>query len=181
MFNKLLSVPFLVAAPLAAASLPASAQPHVEVHRVTLEELNGSGVTGTAILIQRDTEVRAIVIARGLEPGQVHPQHIHGLSGNTNGTCPPPSAADDRTGLPEEAADPDEFISLEDGAPFYGPVLLPLTPFPTANRAGVVFYDRTFQVSGDLEDLDDEVVVLHGMTLAGGYAATLPVACGEID
>lgn len=122
-----------------------------------------------------------IIRAKGLEAGKPHPQHIHGLSGDTEGTCPPPTAADDRPGLPQQAANPDDVISLEEGAPFHGPVLLPLNPFPVANKAGVVTYTQTFsEISGDLADLRDEVVVLHGMTLPGGDAATLPVACGAI-
>ncbi len=158
----------------------ASAHSGVHVYRVDLDPLNNSGVEGQAILIQRGNTLRVIIRAKGLEPGQLHPQHIHGLDGSTNAVCPPPDAADNIAGLPEEASDPDEFISLEEGVPFYGPVLLSLTPFPTANPAGVVTYSQSFQVDGDLLDLTDEEIVLHGMTLSEGYAASLPVACGQI-
>lgn len=163
--------------------LPTVAMAHngAHVYRVDLDSLNDSGVEGHAILILRGDTLRVVIQATGLEVGMVHPQHIHGLSGDTNAVCPSEDARDDLAGLPEEAANPDEFISLEEGAPFYGPVLLSLTPFPVANAAGVVTYSQTFQVDGDLLDLSDEVIVLHGMTLEGGYAATLPVACGEID
>jgi hypothetical protein len=153
----------------------------VRVHTVDLDPLNDSGVEGHAVLIQRGDQLRAIVVARGLTPGQVHPQHIHGLEGDTEAVCPPESAQDDLEGLPEEAEDPDEFLALEEGLPFYGPILQPLEPFPVANRAGVVTYSETFTVEGDLEDLTDEHVVLHGMFLGDQYAATLPVACGPID
>lgn len=152
-----------------------------QVHQVDLDALNDSGVHGKATLILRGDQLRVVVRAKGLTPGMVHPQHIHGLSGDTNGVCPPESAQDNIAGVPEEAMDPDEFISLEEGAPFYGPVLQQLTPFPTANQAGVVTYSQSFTVDGDLLDLSDEVVVLHGRFLGEQYAATLPVACGEID
>ncbi|SDY62665.1 hypothetical protein SAMN05661080_04082 [Modestobacter sp. DSM 44400] len=152
-----------------------------QVHVVDLAPLNGSGVHGKAILIQRGGQLRVIIIARGLEPGQPHAQHIHGLDGDTNAVCPSPDAADQIAGLPQEASDPDRFISLEEGQPSYGPVLLPLTPFPDAAPVGIVTYHETFPVSGDLSDLSDEVVVLHGLTLDGGYAASVPVACGQID
>ncbi len=41
-------------------------------------------------------------------------------------------------------------------------------------------YTQTFTLSGDLADLTDEAIVLHGMTVTGDYVPTLPVACGEI-
>ena len=152
-----------------------------QVHQVDLDALNDSGVDGKATLILRGDELRVVIRAKGLTPGMVHPQHIHGLSGDTNAVCPPMKAQDDIEGVPEQAMDPDDFISLEEGADFYGPVLLPLTPFPVANPAGVVTYSQSFTVDGDLLDLSDEAVVLHGAFLGQKYAATLPVACGEID
>jgi hypothetical protein len=108
-------------------------------------------------------------------------QHIHGLTGNTNATCPPRRSADDIKNDPPEAAHPDQVISFAEGLPFYGPVLLALEPYPTASANGNVSYHRSFTVSGDLTDLRDEVVVLHGMSLRGVYVPSLPVACGEIN
>ena len=194
MTRRILSV--LAAASLATAASAAPAVAHggdgddlgasaakgkgAQVQVVDLDALNGSGVAGRAVLVLRGDELRVNITARGLEAGALHPQHIHGLMGSEEAVCPPPSAADDLAGLPEEADDPDEFISLEEGAPFYGPILLPLTPFPTANKAGVTTYSQSFEVDGDLLDLSDEVIVLHGMTIDGTYVATLPVACGNI-
>lgn len=159
----------------------ASASKGAQVQVVDLDALNGSGVDGRAVLILRGDELRVTITARGLEAGAVHPQHIHGLMGSEEAVCPPPSAADDLDGLPEQAEDPDEFISLEEGAPFYGGILLALEPFPTANPGGVTTYTETFDVDGDLLDLSDETIVLHGMTIDGTYVATLPVACGNIS
>ena len=141
-----------------------------QVYQVDLDALNHSGVEGKATLVLRGDQLRVVVRARGLTPGMVHPQHIHGLDGMMNATCPPPSAAGT-----------DGLLTLEDGLPFYGPVLQPLEPFPTANKAGVVTYTQTFHVDRDLADLSDEAIVLHGAFVRGDYVATLPVACGEID
>lgn len=195
MTRRILSV--LAAAGLATAASAAPAVAHggdgsergasasqgkgAQVQVVDLDAMNGSGVDGRAVLILRGDELRVNITARGLEAGALHPQHIHGLMGSEQAVCPPPSAADNLPGLPEEADDPDQFISLEEGAPFYGPILLPLTPFPTASKGGVTTYSQTFEVDGDLLDLSDETIVLHGMTVDGTYVATLPVACGAID
>jgi len=140
-----------------------------QVYQVDLSELNDSGVEGKAVLILKGDTLKVKIHARGLEPNQLHPQHIHGLPGDTNATCPPPSAAG-----------PDGVLSLEDGLPFYGGVLLSLEPFQMAEN-GKVNYHQTFTVDGDLLDLSDEVIVLHGGFVGTEYVATLPVACGEIN
>jgi len=167
-----------VAAPAAAArpaDKPMSAKSQgAQVHKVRLTELNDSGVTGKAVLVQKDGSLRVKLQARDLVPDMLHPQHIHGLAGSNNGTCPPPSAAGG-----------DGVLTLADGLPFYGPVLQPLTQspmddFPTADN-GKINYRETFAVDGDLADLSDEVIVVHGGYVDGEYVATLPVACGEID
>ena len=169
-----------LALPLAAVSAAAPAAAHndratpeqsqgADVYQVQLTELNDSGVTGSAVLVVRDGTVRVQLKARGLVPDSLHPQHIHGLEGSTNATCPPPSAAGD-----------DGVLTLVDGLPFYGPVLQPLTPFPMAEK-GMINYHETFEVDGDLLDLSDEAIVVHGGFVDGTYVATLPVACGEIS
>jgi hypothetical protein len=140
-----------------------------EVYHVELNQLNGSGVEGKAVLILKDGVLRVHVKARGLVPGMLHPQHIHGEPGSENATCPPPSASGE-----------DDIITIGEGFPFYGGVLQPLTPFPMADE-GTINYHETFMVDGDLTDLSDEAIVLHGAFVEGEYVATLPVACGEID
>lgn len=140
-----------------------------QVYKVDLDPLNESGVDGKAVLVLRDGTLRVNLHARGLVPGMLHPQHIHGLDGSENATCPPASAAGD-----------DGVLTIGEGMPFYGPVLQPLMPFPMADN-GTVNYHETFEVSGDLSDLSDEVIVLHGKFVDGEYVATLPVACGEIS
>ena len=160
-----------------------SAQSAQEAHRTNslnlhktytadIMSLNNSGVTGTATLTLEGDMLTVHIMATGLEPGMVHPQHIHGFTeNNNNATCPPMSADMDGDGL----------VELGEGVPFYGPVLLPLDPFPTAPD-GSVDYTRTFDISDNvaLLPLQNDVIVLHGMTVDGEYIATLPVACAEI-
>lgn len=167
-----LALPFAAAAvaPAAAANrgeAPAASR-GAEVYHVDLDPLNESGVDGKAVLVQRDGMLRVQIHARGLVPDTLHLQHIHGEE-SSNAVCPPPSAAGD-----------DGVLTIGEGLPFYGPVLQPLTPFPMAEN-GMVNYHETFEVDGDLLDLSDEVIVLHGAFVDGEYVATLPVACGEID
>ena len=60
-------------------------------YRATLRALNGSGVSGT-IDVQLTGNVLAVTVdAHGLEPNQVHYEHLHG-SHSTPSTCP--TAAD---------------------------------------------------------------------------------------
>lgn len=160
--------------------------------------LNGSGVTGSATLTLDDTLLRVQINASGLEPGMTHPQHIHGRvddSGNPLDSTTPTSAVD---------SDGDGFIELLEGAVTYGPVLVALTPFPTA-PTGTIAYDQTFDLTDSAVfeagfDIDSLLplglreIVLHGMTLeagqgsnggeadgTAGYKATLPVASAELS
>ena len=139
-----------------------------------LSALNNSGVSGTAELVLEGNELTVTVNATGLVPDMLHPQHIHGFKeDNRNAKCPPASADEDGDGL----------VELGEGLPFYGPVLLPLDPFPTAPDGTITFVE-TYNV-GDLEfsitPLQNRAIVLHGMYVDGEYVATLPVACGQIQ
>ncbi|MFD2515090.1 hypothetical protein ACFSRY_14540 [Pontibacter locisalis] len=151
-----------------------------KTYTADIMSLNDSGVMGTATLTLEGDMLTVHIMASGLEPGMLHPQHIHGfMDSNKNAVCPPMSA--DMNG--------DGFIDLTEGAPFYGPVLLPLEPFPTAPD-GTIDYKQTFEVTANMLPLQNNVIVLHGMTVEGlvengmtlpeQYVATLPVACGEI-
>jgi hypothetical protein len=141
-----------------------------KTYTADIMSLNDSGVMGTATLTLEGNMLTVHIMASGLEAGMVHPQHIHGFTeSNKNAVCPPMSADVDGDGL----------VELGEGLPFYGAVLLPLEPFPTAPD-GTIDYTRTFEVSADLLPLQNNVIVLHGMTVDGEYWPTLPVACGEI-
>jgi hypothetical protein len=160
---------------LAVAASAAAAAP--QVYQARLDPLNGSGVSGIAIFTVKGGELRSVVAVHGLEPGQVHMQHIHGMADGSLATCPPAIADVNGDGL----------ISFAEGLPFYGPVLLPLQPYPTANPGGSVNTRLTFSgnqlanLQLDTVPLTDRVVVVHGMTVNGTYDMTLPVACGPIE
>lgn len=163
---------------VAVAAAPAAAGSHGDapeasrgavVHQVELHPLNDSGVHGRAVLVQRDGMLRVHLSARGLEPGLVHPQHIHGLQGSTEATCPPASAAG-----------ADGVLTLAEGLPYYGGVLVDLAPYTTAPQ-GHISYHSTFETTGDTADLADEAIVVHGAFVGGQYVASLPVACGTVD
>jgi hypothetical protein len=156
----------------------------------------GSNVTGTASLKVDGTKVHVNIHVRGLAPNLPHAMHIHGILGDAN-VCPPATADTSGDGL----------ISLEEGAPFYGPIDtsftttgdtspssgLALERFPVANSAGNLNYNRTFTIPQDvLDSLGSLHIVIHGLALdgnasgpVGGYdtlfEAVLPVACGTIS
>lgn len=177
--------------------------------KVKLNQLNNSGVTGTATFqYMKDGKFESHIMAKNLAPNMPHPQHIHGFGFEDehprNAVCPPQSAAGE-----------DGLLTLADGLPFYGPVLVPLDSrlvpltvqeFPSANEQGQVNYlefttikalvtaiDESNEGHQTIKNLalDRRTVVLHGawvkdnMVVAEGtegaeYIATLPVACGEI-
>ena len=142
-----------------------------KMYKAYLSPLNNSGVSGMATLMLEGNMLTVTIEASGLTPNQVHPQHIHGyMEKNKNAKCPPMSADTDGDGL----------VELAEGAPFYGPVLLSLTPFPTATAAGNIMYSNTFTVEKELLPLQNNAIVLHGMMVNGTYWPTLPVACAQI-
>ena len=59
--------------------------PNFRTFAVDLDPLNESGVDGTATLVLNDAEqtLTVQISATGLEPGMVHPQHIHGRFADT--------------------------------------------------------------------------------------------------
>lgn len=157
---------------------------------------HGSNVTGTARLKVDGTTVRVRIRVRGLTPNLPHAMHIHGILGDAN-VCPPATADTNGDGL----------VSLEEGAPFYGPIDVSFTKtgdtsaasglalerFPVADSEGRLNYNRTFTIPQNvLDSLGSLHIVVHGLALdgndsgpVGGYdslfEAVLPVACGEIS
>lgn len=130
-------------------------------------ELNSSGVSGGAVVVHDEPTnmLRVTLDVRGIAPGFEHLQHIHGLvedGVNLDSTTPPASAAG-----------PDGILSISDGFPFYGPVILPLTPFPEPRPDGSYLFDQTYDLSDPdvfadgfdasaLFPLDLREIVLHG-------------------
>ena len=159
----------------------------------TFTTLNGSGVTGEAIIgYDVDTDTITVAIsASGLEPNQVHVQHIHGFPDGTNATTPTIAQDDDGDG----------FVELEEGLDKYGPILLDLainhedgtgndnghsheggvTGFPTAPD-GNIWFVETYQLPAGMlpaePTLDLREIVLHGLTVEEGDGAGTP---GEVD
>lgn len=156
----------------------------------------GSNVTGWAKLTVDGTQVHVNLHLRGLSPNLPHAMHIHGILGDSN-VCPPASADTNGDGL----------ISLEEGAPFYGPIDasftesgdtsaasgLALERFPVADANGNIDYNRTFTIPQNVIDSMGALhIVVHGLDRdgdatgpVGGYdtlfEAVLPVACGTIS
>lgn len=146
-----------------------------EYYKTCAYPLNESGAIALAYFQLEGNLLKTTVLASGMEPNKMHPQHIHGLEDGTNATCPPESADTDGDG----------YISIEEGLPFYGGVLLSLNyengDFPIADSWGNYIYQRNFTVnSTTMPNPENLVVVAHGMNVEGSYWASLPVACGEI-
>jgi Ca2+-binding RTX toxin-like protein len=178
-----------------------------DLGRVEFTALNGSGVSGFAEIARMGDSMTIRVEAAGLEPNQVHIQHIHGRLSPT--------------GMPVESntpngtfdADGDGFVELGEGLPAYGPVLMNLTMppgaglegFPTAPD-GRISYSETFDLASgqglaegvtaeQLFPLSLREMVIHGLSVDGsagagtdgevdgtaGYKLVLPVASGEIE
>lgn len=154
-----------------------------------------SSAAGTASLDVTGTQVHVVLHLHGLSPGVPHAMHIHGILAAEN-ECPPKTADTNGDGL----------ISLEEGAPFYGPIDVSFTSsgdtsaasglalerFVKADANGNLNYDRTFTIPQNVIDsLGSLHIVVHGLALdgetdgpVGGYnslfEAVLPVACGRI-
>jgi len=176
----------------------------------TFTTLNGSGVTGEAIVgyDEQKHTITVAISAEGLEANMPHIQHIHGF---TDGT-------DARTPTLAQDTDGDGFVELGEGLPKYGDILLNLTTdhtngsggdnghdhsgdltgFPTAPD-GTVFFIETYQLPAGTLGIDPMLalreIVIHGMTVpegagagttgevdgTAGYKLVLPVASGELS
>ena len=131
-----------------------------------LAALNASGARGNATVSVEGNQVTVNIPATGLVANQPHAQHIH--IGGQN-TCP--SAGADQDG--------DGFISVAEGQPSYGPIMVSLTTegdvsansglaverMPKANANGTVNYSRTFQLPEGVTaaDIAKGVIVQHGI------------------
>ena len=138
-----------------------------------LDSLNDSGAEGVAWIVVEDGKYLTVAIeASGLEPSLVHPQHIHGFDRpRSNSSCPGPEAD----------ANGDGIVSVGEGLPNYGPVVLPLFPFNLVDGSGELSYFAAFTIRPeDLRPLHKRSIVLHGLTVDGEYVPSVPVACGEI-
>jgi hypothetical protein len=144
----------------------AAAEAAVIPYSAILTPANGSAATGQATF-HLDTTANTLTVtiaASGLEPNQVHPQHIHGFPGLTPSRLPTP--ADD--------LDLDGYIETPEGVMLaIGPILLDLLPYPIATAAGTVFFSNVYAVAPALLPLDIRAIELHGMTVGAVGAGTL--------
>lgn len=174
---KLIMLSIVVLIGFASCSSDDDNRPQVQNYTVTLGQLNNSGASGVANISVVNNKITVKVEATGMVPNQAHPQHIHGLEDGSNSTCPPASADTDGDGI----------VSIPEGAPFYGGVLLPLEDFPSADANGNISYTKTFTLgengvltAAELGTLENRAIVLHGLNNDGAYVATIPVACGQL-
>ena len=182
----------------ASGASSAASENATRVYHAQLDELNDSGATGHATLQVRGTQLTVKLHAKGLAPGLVHAQHIHGIG---NSECPT-----------DAAAGPDGILSTADGLPFYGPIVNSLTTsgdtspaaaldieiMPVADEKGKVKYNRTFTVAPEVaSNLGAFQIVQHGVDVNHNDAydfgageselnpalpqeATAPANCGTI-
>jgi len=148
-------------------------------------------VSGEATVTVEGNQLTVNVGAQGTEK-PVHAQHIHGFASDAS-SCP--TAAADTSG--------DGRISVGEGAPSYGRILVPLDgsldnaeglgdleTFPNGGSSGSYSYEQAVttgnlavNMDGSFEDprLGNHAIVVHGQTVDGEYKATLPVACGTLS
>lgn len=179
------SIAILAASPTMAFAGDYSSQPSdIATYRVKLDALNNSGVNGFATIKQTGNQYTVDLQAWGLEPNQMHLQHIHGLVDGSNSACPTMA----------QNIDGDATISLAEGLTTYGPIIQSLDPIDTTGADGKKSYNQTFTIdqsdpAKNVTPLANREIVLHGLTVAAnadlsnpaaGYDVTLPVACGHI-
>ncbi len=168
-----------------------------QVYATDFTALNNSGVHAHALLFL-DKEAQTLTVhirAEGMEPGQVHPQHIHGFADDRDARTPTIAQDDDGDG----------FVELFEGEETYGPIQLNLTlnpedsahdhgteghdhtgqaMFPTADANGVLRYTETFRfdrsdpnaqaIFDGITPLEAKEIVLHGLTLREGQGRDAP-------
>lgn len=170
----------LLAMPLAFGLVPYAAvadddddDDHGREFVAEMVQLNSSGVYAEIELkLIKGNTLKVEIEATGLESGKPHPQHIHGHDNPvTDATCPGLDADTDGDGI----------ITVGEGVPAYGPIILPLVPFDLVDASGNLEYEATFTINpGALQPLHKRAIVMHGMTVNGQYIPSLPIACGTL-
>jgi len=139
-----------------------------EKYTAELRPLNDSGVSGTVSLKLEGDTLKVDIDAKGLEPNQTHPIHIHGFKeGDRASSCPSAQEGDITMDAVEQAA---------------GQSLAKFEVSERINEKGELKIQKTIQVNADeVEPLDKRLVAIHGMTVQGSYDQSVPVACGRIE
>ncbi|SDQ34273.1 hypothetical protein [Quadrisphaera sp. DSM 44207] len=189
---------------LALTVLGSSSAFAAETYQVQLQELNGTGSSGTAVLTLDGDRLTVTIDAKGLVPGAPHAQHIHGSTDlSTDFSCPT-MAAD---------ANQDGVLTTAEGLKDYGDIHISLTTsgdtskssglavdrFPTADAQGNLAYERTIEVDdATAKAITNLHVVQHGIDVNGNgtydveaagaseldpalpQEATAPASCGMV-
>src|SRR5688572_10848358 len=125
---------------IAAAAFPlltmSAAQAADGSFQADLGALNESGVSGTGMVTLEGNQATVMIEASGLVDGAPHAQHFHI---GAEGTCP--TDADDSDG--------DGFVSVTEGAPFYGDIGASLTTEGDTSPDSGLAVDR-FPTDGEL-------------------------------
>lgn len=152
---------------------PSSSRSRVSRFAGELVPLNGSLVSGTVRAALDGAELSVVLEVEGLEPQQLHPQHLHGFFGaNRSASCPTVDAD----------TDGDQVLSAAEAEVAAGPPLLPLEPFPLPSEEAPVHYQASLPIDpASLGPIAFQVVMIHGLTLDGTYQRRLPVACAELE
>ena len=192
----LISLASAAAAPLASAGSSFTAE---------LVDFNNTGVDGVVTAILDDASERLYLEGRisGLTPDVAHLAHIHGRVDDG-------SAVDSRVPSLLDDVDGDGFVELAEGAPLYGPILLPVIDENgdafTADSSGVLSFRQTFDLTeagtfaegfglDQLLPLELREFVVHGAIVppavgagtagevdgSGGFLPTLPVGAGAFE
>lgn len=140
---------------------------------------SGSGVSGTTDFSLSGDQLTVHVRATGVEPGQIHPVHLHGFAGGRQSVLAPPDA--------DTRGDSDSYLESFESELYLGSPLLPLTLTPTGNPAtdfstgpgGVIDYSQTYTINpAVLGDLTRRAIQIHGLTVPEGIGAGTP---GEVN
>lgn len=104
-----------------------------------LDELNGSGASGTATAVVRNQRIQHIEVnAKGLTPDAPHAQHIH-YGDDARNECPSLFADD---------TNDDGVLNTVEGVPAYGPIVVSLTTTGDTTPASALAVNR-FPVADD--------------------------------
>ncbi|MEO9254222.1 MAG: hypothetical protein ABI305_01675, partial [Tepidiformaceae bacterium] len=107
----------------------------------------GTAVTGTATFVVSGDTITATVDAHGLAPSMAHAMHIH-----TGDSCPTAAADTNNDGV----------IDVVEGAPAYGPILIPIDSniasqaagdFPMSDASGNLKFTTSGSLTALLADL----------------------------
>lgn len=172
MAGRRIGLVLAAAAALAACGGGDSNDSEGTAYTTDLRPLNGSGVEGTARIVDQDGELEVEIEANGLAANRIHPQHVHGFEDGSAARCPD--------------GEDDGLLTAGEGEDGYGPVVVELAPFPTVGKDGRLRYRVPIPLrERQVEDLDQRAVVLHGLRRGEGgdgrYRTDVPVACGRLQ